>query len=107
MIPADTEKPWPSGLPMAITNRPPRLFTIRIAERHKGSPSASTFSSAISVIGIPADDGGGQFFAGKEFDQNLIGAFDDVIVRHDVAIGRKSRTPIPAPRTAAWDRLRC
>ncbi|OIQ71064.1 hypothetical protein GALL_473200 [mine drainage metagenome] len=53
-IPAVTEKPCPSGLPIAITQAPTRIASLSPSVTNGNGLAAATFSSAISVaLSIP------------------------------------------------------
>ena len=50
-IPAETEKPWPSGLPIAITQSPTRMARLSPKGTALSGSTGSTLSSAMSVVG--------------------------------------------------------
>jgi hypothetical protein len=55
--PTDTEKPWPSGLPMAITQSPTRMLAV--AEGHEGQRVIGRHFQQRDVgIGVGADQFG-------------------------------------------------
>ena len=51
IIPADTEKPCPNGFPIAITQSPTRAISLSPKPTNGKGSEASTFNTAISVLG--------------------------------------------------------
>ena len=59
MIPAEIENPWPSGLPMAMTQSPTRLTSLSPHGTKGRGSSLSTFKRAKSVLGsVPTTSAG-------------------------------------------------
>ena len=100
-MPDETEKPWPSGLPMAMHPVADAASASLSPNSTKGSGSSlSTLRSAMSVRGSVPTRVAGRSPPSKKLDADLVGALDDVVVRHDVAVGRDDEARAQRVRAA-------